>query len=107
MPTTACRMQVNNFTAAFSWDFGIITVGGLASSLHVADTAIVNTKNVAIMPLLSGGMQQRSDFRFDGGALVGQTHDDVCSVRSRAAAQGPCRPATIWALMCPSVAVSR
>lgn len=85
---------MNAFSAAFSWDFGLVTVQGLRSSLHVVDSVFANTKNVAVEPLLSGGMVQESHFRLQGGAIVGATDDDVCSVRSPHA----CSPVAVAAL---------
>jgi hypothetical protein len=92
--------RIHSFTAAFSWDFGLINVGGLTTQLELHHTSFVNSRGAAISPQLRGGMTFQQAFRYLGGTLVGVSDSDVCSVRTL-----PCLPALCCTSACCTMAV--
>jgi hypothetical protein len=73
--------RIHHFTAAFSWDFGMLNIGGLTTQLELRNASFVNTRNVAVSPQLKGPSAAfEQAFRYFGGAVVGVSDADVCAV---------------------------
>lgn len=77
--------RVHSFTSAFAWDFGLLTLTGIASDLRIEDSSFVNSKHAGVLPMRRGAMTEEAAVEYSGGSVVGATHDDVCSVRAHSA----------------------
>lgn len=73
---------VSDFTASFSWDFGLLTLSGISTDLELRNCSFVNSKHAAVLPMRRGDMTEVAAVRYVGGSVVGVTDPDVCSVRA-------------------------
>jgi len=83
---------VTDFIAHHNWDFGILTMTGLASDLHLDGVAVLETKHVGLQPLFRGGNADLRELLVSNSLFVGATGDlcNVCAVAAEGV--GGCHP---------------
>ncbi|EFJ47178.1 hypothetical protein VOLCADRAFT_92358 [Volvox carteri f. nagariensis] len=83
--------QLTNFTTYMNWDFGIISTHGVSTDIVLKDVNILDTKHAGIHLMRYGEMTDKGWMRWDGGLLVGQSSNDVCSACTKRGDPG-CHP---------------
>ncbi|EFJ47177.1 hypothetical protein VOLCADRAFT_92355 [Volvox carteri f. nagariensis] len=93
--------QLTNFTTYMNWgkckaehrpaDFGIISTRGVSTDIVLKDVNILDNKHAGIHLMRYGEMTDKGWMRWDGGLLVGQSSNDVCSACTKRSDPG-CHP---------------
>lgn len=70
---------LNGFTAYLTWDFGVATIGGIASNVSLINVSATDNKNAGVLMLVTANMTFPSAVTLQGGVMAGRTSPDVCN----------------------------
>ncbi|GFR40478.1 hypothetical protein Agub_g1045 [Astrephomene gubernaculifera] len=71
---------VRNFTTYMNWDFGIISIRGIATDVLLENVNVLDNKHAGVTILrLGNAITDVASARWQGGLLAGQSSPDVCS----------------------------
>ncbi|KXZ47880.1 hypothetical protein GPECTOR_32g493 [Gonium pectorale] len=77
--TDGCT-AVRNFTSYLSWDFDVITVRGIETSVVLRNVYSLNPMHAGILILKKGGLTEDALVTMVDGLVAGRTHPEVCGM---------------------------
>ena len=86
--------KVERFTAFRNWDFGILTMRGLASDLVLDGVVLADHMHAGLLPLIKGGMTTERRVEVRDSLFVGRSSEAACGMCTA--------PVQTWCRMTPA-----
>jgi hypothetical protein len=80
--------ELSAFSTYLNWDFGLLTMGGIATDVRLRDIVAADNKHVGLLVLRAGGLADPASVQLEGALLVGESEADVCGMCARSSDAG-------------------